>query len=186
MKNKDNTIEEYPLVIGAFAYFINHPHEEVYLREFGRKQSISPNTAQRFLDFFVKEGLLIESRKGNLRYFRANTESVSYRQIKIAYNVVSIEKSGLIKEFRGRNFSHLVLFGSYGRGENDAGSDIDLVAIGPVKQVNLGAIEKKLGRPINAHFFSWGEWEKQSVKNKAFYEDVVHEGIVLIGGRPIV
>ena len=77
-------------------YFVENPYEEIYLREYARKLKMSVNSAQRFLDSFLKEGFVVDFRRGNLRYFKANLNSVSFRHVKITFSLKQIESSGLI------------------------------------------------------------------------------------------
>jgi uncharacterized protein len=187
MKNKD--IEKYPLILKALAYFMENPYEEIYLREFGRKLAISPNTSQRFLDSFLDEGFVTEIKKGNLRYFKANMDSVLFRQIKLAYSIKKIEKSGIIGALKGINVSHAVLFGSVAEGKDSQDSDIDLLIIGTSKkaaQEAMRKIEGKMDKEINFHFFHYDEWRDQAEKNRAFYLEVISKGICLIGEKPII
>ena len=48
----------YPLMLKALEYFVLNPYSEIYLREYARETGISINSAQRFLDYFLKERLL--------------------------------------------------------------------------------------------------------------------------------
>jgi uncharacterized protein len=189
MKNRYNGSDREILVLKALRYFMENPYSEVYLREFGRKLKISPNTAQRFLDLFLREGFVKEIKRGNLRYFKANLDSAAFKQIKVVYSLKRIENSGLIKELGGENVSHLILFGSVARGEDDGGSDVDLVVIGAAKnriREIISNVQNKFSSELSTHVFSWSEWVSQSSKNKAFYQDVIFDGIFLIGGRPVV
>lgn len=182
MKNK-------PLVLEALCFFVENPYDEIYLREFSRKLSISPNSAQRFLDKFVKEGFVNEIRRGNLRYFRANLDSVTFRQIKVVFSMKQIEDSGFMEYCNELGASHCVLFGSVAKGLDDVKSDVDFVVLGPVKKKILAGImkfEKKIEKEMQVHVFSWSEWKKQAKSNRAFYQDVITTGIPLIGNVPIV
>lgn len=178
-----------PLVLKALEFFVRNSYGEVYLREFGRSLGISPNSAQRFLDVFLKEGFVNEIRRGNLRYFKANMDSVVFRQMKIVFSLNKIEKSGLINVLKEEGIGHVVLFGSVARGEDDLNSDIDLVVVGGNKSKIRGAVngvEGKLGREVNLHVFSWSEWKKSAGSNRAFYQDVIMQGLCLIGEKPVV
>jgi predicted nucleotidyltransferase len=176
------------LVLKALRFFTENPYEEIYLREFGRKLKISPNSAQRFLNMFLKEKFISEVRRGNLRYFKANLESVTFRHIKISFSLKRIENSGLINGLKDHS-SHLVLFGSIAEGLDDNNSDVDLLCIG-LNEKSVGVIisqfEKKLSREINYHVFSWTDWKKQAKLNRAFYLDIISKGISLLGDKPIV
>jgi len=171
------------LVLKALGFFVENPYYEIYLREFGRKLGISINSAQRFLSLFLKQGFILEFRKGNLRYFKANLDSVVFRNIKKTFSLKKIEDSGLLDVLK-ENFSNAVLFGSLSKGTDDLDSDIDLVCIGIKKEINLLQFEKKLGKEINLHTFTLARWKEQKKENKAFYQDVI-AGINLAGEMPI-
>jgi len=173
------------LVLKALEYFIDNPYEEVYLREFSRKLKISPNTAQRFLDLFLKQGLIKEEKKANLRYFKANLDNVVFRFIKKTYIIKKLQESGLIDHLT-KNFSNVILFGSSSKGVDDRNSDIDLVCIGKGRVQGVDVFEERLDKEINVHVFSLAEWKKQKKDNRAFYQDVISDGINLIGEVPIV
>lgn len=170
----------------ALEFFIEFPYKEIYLREFARKMKISSNTAQRFLNIYLMEGFVVEIIRGKMRYFAANLESVVFRQIKVAFSLREIEKSGLIYFFKENNATSLILFGSVAKGLDDKSSDVDLVCIGPNKKLKFRQFEEKIGRVLQVHFFTWAEWKKQAKINKAFYRDVVKDGIALIGEKPVI
>ena len=171
------------LVFDALKYFIVHPYLEIHLREFSRKLKISPNSANRFLDLFLSQGFVIEKRVANLRYFRANVDSVSFREIKKAYSVKLIEDVGLLRDLKDEVLS-VMLFGSVAKGLDDENSDIDLVIVGKNKK-NIREIvqkyQKKIKRELSVHIFTSIEWKKEKVNNRAFYQDVVGCGMNLIG-----
>jgi predicted nucleotidyltransferase len=183
MKNKDNYNL---LILDALRFFLENPYTEVYLREFARKTKINTNTAQRFLDLFLKQKLVVEEKKAHLRYFKANMENIFFKHLKITYSIKRITESGLIDFFKKNNYSNVILFGSVAKGEDDKTSDIDFILIGKNKKLSLTENEKKLGMEINAHSFTYAEWKKQAKDNKAFYQEVISTGINLIGEKPLV
>ena len=116
------------LVLNALEFFIKNPYDKIHLREFSRILKISPNSANRFLDLFLNEKFIVEERTANLRYFKANINSVSFREIKKFYCVKEIEDSGLLFELQ--NFcSSFILFGSCAKGTADKNSDFDFVIL---------------------------------------------------------
>jgi len=181
MKNRYNLP-----VLNALNFFIENPYDEIYLREFGRKLKISVNSAQRFLSFFLKEKFIVEFRRGNLRYFKANLDSIVFRNIKLVFSLKKIEDSGLIDFLMEKKFLNVVLFGSVAKGLDDYNSDIDLLCIGLDKKFDCSVFEKKLKKQINLHVFNFSGWKKVKKENKAFYQDVISTGVNLIGELPIL
>lgn len=173
------------LILKCLRFFFENPYEKIHLREFSRKMKVSLNTSQRFLNLFLEQGFIQESREANLRYFKANLNSLTFKYLKIAFSLEELEKSRLIA-YLTEKFSQVVLFGSIAKGIDDTNSDIDLVCIGIKKELDLFDFNKKLKKEINIHFFTFSQWKKQKQENKAFYQDVVSTGINLIGEIPIV
>jgi len=171
------------LVLNALKYFLVNPYSKIHLRGFSRVMKISPNSANRFLNLFLEEGLVVEERVANLRYFKANLNSISFKEIKKAFSVFELEKSGLIKALKEACFS-CMLFGSVAKGKNDKNSDIDLVIVTKNKEKVREIIQrfqKKFEQEISSHIFTSLEWRKGKTENKAFYQDVVSCGMNLIG-----
>ena len=169
-------------------YFLENPYKEAYLRELAKKLKISPFAVKKYASFLLKEGLIIEERKGNLRYFKANLASVFYKQIKISFNIQKILKSKL-PDFIQKNIpavSSIVLFGSIAKGTDDEKSDIDLLIIGKDKNISIDYFEDKLNKSINLHIMLWNEWKRNYKENKAFYYDIIAYGIPLYGELPII
>lgn len=176
------------LILKTLQFFLENPYQEIYLREFARKLKISPNTAQRFLTLLLKENIIVEERRANLRYFKSNLDDVVFRQIKKTYSIKKIQDSGLLEELKN-NVTSLVVFGSVAKGLDDKNSDIDLLII----TINKKKVEKiifnfqeKVDMELNTHIFNLTEWKKQKEKNKAFYQDVISDGINLIGELPLI
>ncbi|MCK5149541.1 nucleotidyltransferase domain-containing protein [Candidatus Pacearchaeota archaeon] len=176
------------LVLKALNFFVENPYEEIHLREFSRKLKISLNSAQRFLNLFLNENLIKDERKANLRYFKANLDSIVFRNIKLIFSLKKVEDSGIIKALE-KKVSYVVIFGSIAEGLDDEKSDIDLLVIGKDKKKIREIIfqyQKKFDRELNSHIFSWFEWKKQAKINKAFYQEVITKGVCLVGEKPIV
>jgi len=188
MKKGYNKCEGYNLLaLKALGLFLKNPHKEFYLREFARESGISLNSSQRFLGLFLREGLIKEERKANLRYFKADTENLVFREIKRTFSIRELVKSGLVDYLREQGCSNAVLFGSVAKGLDDAKSDIDILVIktgGKIRGIERFYL--KLRREPNIHIFSLSEWKKQARENKAFYQDVISTGINLIGEMPLV
>jgi len=175
------------LILDALKFFTENPYEKIHLREFARKLKISVNSANRFLDLFLKMDFLIEERLANLRYFKANLESKTFREIKKTLNIFEIEQSGLLKSLKNVCFS-LILFGSVAKGIDSKESDLDFLIICKNKiliKEKLLKFQNTFRREISSHIFSPLEWKKQKIKNKAFYQDVISTGINLIGEMPL-
>lgn len=175
------------LILKALEFFVKNPYEKIHLREYGRKLKISPNTANRFLDLFLKNNFLIEEKEANLRYFKTNLNSLVFREIKKSFILNEIEKSGILEELKEISFQ-VVLFGSCAKGLDDKKSDLDFLVISKKKEEVKEIFYKYLNhfeKTLTYHIFSPLDWKKQKEENIAFYEDVISSSINLIGEIPI-
>ena len=176
------------ILIKITRFFLENPYNEVYLRELARKLRLSPFATKKYVDLLIKEGLIKEERKANLRYFSANVSNLFFKHLKISLSINSLLKSSLISYLKENipNVSSIVLFGSTARGEDSAKSDIDLTVIGGKKSLNLKEFESKIKKEINMHVFSWSQWNKKAEEDKAFYYEVINQGMPLYGELPII
>ena len=168
-------------------FFLVNPYKEFYLRELAKKLKISPFAIKKYADILVKEGLILEERKANLRYLKANVNNLFYKHLKISYNIRQLLKSGLVDFLKNNlaNVISIVLFGSLAKGEDSEESDIDILIIGKEKHLSLNEFERKLDKEIVIHFFSWSEWNEKAKEDHPFYYEVINNGIALYGELPL-
>lgn len=168
--------------------FIKNPYERYYLREASRILEISPMTVKRALDLLVKDRLLLREEFKNHVLYKGNMESPAFKHLKTAYNLAWLEEKGIVDYLKDNlaGMSSLVLYGSFAKGENDERSDIDLLAISVSPKKRGIRLQELLEKETSLTVFKPSEWKEQAKKNKAFYIDVITEGIVLFGTRPVV
>jgi len=168
--------------------FFEEPFKEFHLRGVAKECNVSAPTAKTQLDKFAKEKFVEKKKKANLVLFKANTNNNRFRLLKTAYSLEKIEKSGLIGKLESElKPLSIVLFGSTARGEDDSGSDLDLLIISKnKKELDLSKFEKKLKREINYSVYSPSEWSKKAGQDKPFYQRILIEGIPLRGELPVV
>jgi len=80
----------------------------------------------------------------------------------------------------------ILLFGSYAKGENDEESDVDILVISLSKTTPTAELTNVLKHDVNLISFTPAQWSQQAKTNKAFYLDIILEGIVLFGTKPVV
>jgi len=166
--------------------FFDEPYREFHLREVAEIADVSPSTAKRFLDFYEVNGFLIKERKANLALFRADVENNSFRFMKTA---LFLFKARPLTDFLTEAYagSSVVLYGSCARGEDGPESDVDMLIVGRrAEKIDLTRYEGMLGRRINTIVFDPQEWEEKTEEDRAFYERVLVDGIVLHGTLPVV
>lgn len=160
--------------------FFNHPEKTFYLRELARVVGKEPGVFQKDIDALSENGLLESYRDVSRRFFRLNKKHPLYSELKsIFFKTVGIKgelQRGLQKiEGARRAF----IYGSFARGEERAGSDIDLCVIGAVNEDELldliNLLEKKTGREINYTLIGEEEFKDKLDKKDSFLKNVLNQ-----------
>ena len=84
------------MLLKVMKFFLGAPYEEVYLRQLAKKLKLSVFATKKYLDLLVKENLVIDEKRANLRYFKANSKNLFFKQLKISHNINLLIKSGII------------------------------------------------------------------------------------------
>ncbi len=164
-------------------YFLK-TNKEIHVKGLAREVKISPQTANHYLKFYKKEGILKERKEGNLMLYSL-TDNCLARQLKIFYilNILSEFSKKFIKE---NKVTSLVLYGSHASGTYDRNSDIDLLIISQSKKLSLEGIkgvERKTGKEVKIQVFSSGEWRNLKRKKDSFVQSVLSKHILLYGAE---
>jgi len=166
--------------------FFNEPYRDFHLREIAKLADVSSSTAKRFLDLYNENKFLVKSRKANLVLFKANLENPSFRYMKLSYFIMKMKPLISFLKDTYPN-SSIVLYGSCARGEDDPESDVDLLIVGrKTERFDLSEFENGLGRKVTLLIYTPHEWEEKAKTDKAFYERILVDGIVLRGNLPVV
>ncbi len=168
--------------------FLDNPYEKYYLREAARLLNMSPMTLRRSLNLLLKERLILKEKIKNQILYYANIQNPAFKHMKISHNLSWLENRNAVEFIRRiiPSASTIILYGSYAKGENDKKSDIDIMVITPVKKEMAEELSALLSKEVNLSLFSPAEWGRQAKSNRAFYLDVITEGIVLYGARPVI
>ena len=187
LKNDNNRMHELKF-IKFVEFFLLNPYKEVYLRELAKKLKISPFATKKYADILVKEGLILDEKIANLRYLKANVANLFYKYAKVSYNIRQLQNSGLVGFLKKNiiNMTSITLFGSLAKGEDSDESDVDILIVGKQKYLSLREFEKKLGKEITLHFFSWSEWNDKAKEDHPFYYEIISHGIPLYGELPLI
>lgn len=160
--------------------FLKDSYSEFNLREVARLSKLNPMTVSKYLNRFVKDGILKKKSERNYILFSANTESIAFKDMKRAYNVSKIRSSGLIgfleKELHPEV---IILFGSFSKAENHAESDIDMFIITESrKKPDTSPFEKNLAAEIQLFIHSRKEFERMKKTNIELLNNVLNGTII--------
>jgi len=157
---------------------------EIHVKGLANELKISPQTANYYLKFYKKAGVLKERKQGNLLLYSL-LDNVLTRQLKIFY-MLDIVLPFILKFAKENKVTSLVLYGSHASGTYDKNSDIDLLIISQLKKLNLNEIkvlERKTGKEVKIQVFSLGEWRNLKRKKDSFVRSVLSKHILFYGAE---
>ncbi|MDO8668296.1 MAG: nucleotidyltransferase domain-containing protein [bacterium] len=170
------------------SFFFKDPDKEYYLTEIARNLNKEASYFQRHLDGFVKDEILLDERKGNLRFFKLNKNYPLYEDIKkIISKTLGIESK--LKELVDalNEIEIAFIFGSIAKNKENTNSDIDLMLIGEVDQDILidkvRVLENELNREINYHIYRKQEFIKNIKENNSFIINIISDPIISLKGN---
>lgn len=169
--------------------FFRYPEKEYYLREIAKNLNKEPSYYQRYLDSLVEDKILLDERRGNMRFFKLNKEHPLYEEIKsIISKTVGLESE--LKELVNNldNIEYSFIFGSIAKKTENNNSDIDLMLIGNINPNQLSplvaVLEGKIGREINYHIYSRQEIIKKIKEQDSFVSNIFLSPIIKLKGDP--
>ena len=174
---------------GVLTATLTRPEKWWYLSELASLLHTRPSSLQRELAALVQSGILEQRRDGRRTYFKAETRSPIFRDLRGIF-----EKTvGLVPTLRiclqpfDNKIACAFVYGSVARREERATSDIDLMVIGNVGLAELSSslrrAEKRLGREINVTNYSVEEFGKKVAENDHFLATVLKGGLQFVKGE---
>ncbi len=166
----------------VMGHFFMNPQTEFTLTEVAERTGLSKATLSRIIAKLRGYDVLDITEVGPSYRIRAKN-SKTFRKEKIAYNFSVVIRSDIVEKLIGRfhNPKTIVLYGSFRKGEDAQGSDVDIaveVAEGSGTRFpqasDFNDFEKLTQRKVNIHVFSRKEIDINVFENIA-------NGFVLYG-----
>jgi predicted nucleotidyltransferase len=172
----------------VLALLLLHPDTSLHVREIARLTGKVPGTLLRELNVLADAGLLIRTPLGNQVHFRANSASPIYEDLR---NILK-KTSGVAEVLREAleplksKIDIAFVYGSIARGDERAGSDMDVMVVGSAKLSEVvgafSASEDVLRRQINPVVFPTKEFKTKLAERDPFLERVmVDKKLFVIG-----
>lgn len=168
-----------------------NPGRSFYANEIIARARSGNGAVQRELAKLEGAGLVKVTRVGNQKHYQVNADAPVFG----ALHELVLKTSGLADVLRGslapisNGIRAAFVYGSIAKGQDTAGSDIDLMVISDdvaypdLFKVIEGA-SRRLGRPVNPTVYSVSELEKRVRERKSFAVRVLKQPkIWLIGGE---
>jgi predicted nucleotidyltransferase len=164
------------------------PDEAFFIRQIARCVDVSVGSVQRELKTLTEAGIILRNETGNQVFYRVNRGHPIFPELHalIAKTLgVFHLVSAALESLAGR-IQYAFVHGSFARGEETAGSDVDLLVIGSLTLDDLlerlAPVESLLRRPINPSIYSLEEWTAKLRDGHHFVSAIQKDkGVFLIG-----
>ena len=173
---------------GVFSAVMLQPERWWFMTEMARFLRKTPSSLQRELESLVAAELLLRRQDGRRAYFKANVESPLFNDLrglmeKTAGLIPAL--SSAIQHF-GKRIQLAFVYGSMARAEERSASDVDLMIVGSLKQIDLlpvlRKLEERFRREVNVTLYSRGEFRDRLLSEDHFLGSVLKGRIVLLKG----
>ena len=151
-------------------FLLTQPKKEFYLRELQREVGENVTSVRRELENLKELGLVNERKGGIQKFYSLNKNHPIYEELRrIIHKTEGVGK--VLKDRLGKlaGIEYGVIYGSFAKGTEIEGSDVDLMVIGSVDEKKLleqiRKAEGEIGREVN--YILWSEREfKRKIKEK--------------------
>ncbi len=173
---------------GILSSVLLEPERWWFLSELARHLRVRPSSLQRELDSLVDAGILARRVDGRRVYFKADSGSPIFKDLrglveKTAGIVPAL--SSALGTF-GHRIEVAILYGSLARGEGRSTSDVDVLIVGSVKQIDLVPVlrqlEDRFSREVNATLYSPQEFRTRLAAGDHFLSSVMKGRTILLKG----
>lgn len=182
------------LLFGAYrrevlALLLLHPESSLHVREIARATGKIPGTLLRELSQLADASILLRKSVGNQVHFQANPACPIYEELRGILKKTS-GLAGVLREALeplADRIKAAFVYGSLARGDERAGSDVDVMIVGDPKLADvvhaLAPAQDALRREINPNIYRTAEFGAKLAEGEPFLRRVMEERkIYLIGG----
>jgi predicted nucleotidyltransferase len=160
--------------------------KEMYQLEIIKLTEFAPRSVEEELKKLTDLELLLVSRDGNRVYYSANQAHPLYPELhSIVLKTVGL-RDVLLEALGSSKVQFAFVFGSLAASKERAESDLDLMIIGSATHRDLAselhALNDRLGREINPHFYTLEELNRRLSSRDHFLSDVLAKPKLFIKG----
>jgi uncharacterized protein len=172
----------------VLALLYGMPDQTFFVRQIAREVGTSVGSVQRELETLLEVGLLNRTTIGRQVFYQANSRHPAFADVRS----LIAKTSGIFHQLRSAlaplasQITFALVYGSIARGDEDAGSDVDLMIVGNVTLddvlAQLAPVENAIGRPINPTVYSLKEFKTRIKDGNHFLTSILHgKKMLLIG-----
>ncbi len=158
------------------SFLIGNPDKEYFDREVSKLTGVSRAGTNFALRELAEKGLLLREKRGRMYFYKAPSNDILIRYLKILQNIVSLRP---LTEKLKKLSLRIVLYGSAAKGENTSESDIDVFILTRTPQeVEKKIFKDKLREKLQCVTQTPNDFIKSKKRNPTFYREV-EKGIIL-------
>lgn len=165
------------------------PGRSFYASEIMRLAGSGVGAVHRELAALESAGLILASRVGNQKHYRANRASPIFEELR-GIVLKTFGAAGVLREALAplaHKISTAFIYGSIAKGTDTAASDVDLMVIG--EDVSYSALldlaekaERRLGRKVNPTVYTPAELKRRMKDGSAFANRVIAQPMIFVIG----
>lgn len=161
----------------------NNPEEKFYVREVARLVNKNPSGVKRELDKLELMGLVTSEREGNLKYFKVNTNSPLFPELK-GLIAKSVGLPGALKSvLKALEAKTAFIYGPYINNTNLPSLDLFIVCESNHIGKTLSEIEKRFGRKIRYTVMKPSEYKMKKKTGDRHLKKLLNAKKILLLGR---
>lgn len=176
----------------VFRWLFGQPDRSYHLSELRRLTGLGSASLQRELNRLSEAGLVRSERVGNLRRFRANTESPVYAEL-VSLTRKTLGIQPMLREALlplAPSLQAAWIYGSVAKQTDTAKSDIDIMLVGKNLLLEkvlelLVPLEAQLGRKINPTCLTPAEFKRRRAEPDSFVNRILAQPILPLTGDPL-
>jgi len=161
------------------------PDRVFHLRELSRETGIPYGMVHREIKNLTNLNIITREKKGNLTLIKANRSLPIYNDLR---NII-IKTTGFHYFINNRiqgEIEYLLIFGSIAKHTDDMMSDIDLMLIGEVNELELvesvSQIEKEIRREVNYIHWTTDDFQKKIKEKSHILKDIADNPLIMLEG----
>jgi len=164
-----------------------NPDTSFYIREISSRVGLAFSMVYKELANLKDLGLVIEERKGKIRLFKINNQSLLYEDLKMIF-IKTVGLGDIITEHLQKfdKIRYAFIYGSFARGQQLKTSDVDLLIVGDLKEEKLikaiSEMEESQGREINYILWSEREFEKRAKTKHHLLAEIADNPVIGLVG----
>lgn len=166
---------------------VMNANSSLYIRQLSKELGLTFSVVYKEIENLKNLGLVTEERKGKLRLFTINKNSIIYdelRKLLLKTTALGQKLKSSLPELKKTKYA--LIYGSVARGEELETSDVDLLIIGDISEENLIAgirkVEEEIGREINYILWSEKEFERRAKTKHHLLTEIADNPIIALVG----